>query len=169
MNWFVLLVLSTSILLVLLPTVFRLVFIYILGFDQAKVKMKHPFQFVGLALQLDNPLWGLTMLTIYIPKIQIRASILALKINIILTKPKIMLNSSFYQNLEPIKMLESNQESKILHNLITIIKNGRKKSIPLSKKIQASESKTGSFQKSRGLFVVKAATQFLVLLFLQFI
>ena len=99
MNWLVIFVILICTFFLALPTIFRLVFIYLLGFNQAKMKLKHPFQFVGIALQLDNPLWGITMLTIYIPKIQIKASLRSLKVNIILTKPKIMLNQNFHQNL----------------------------------------------------------------------
>ena len=92
-----------------------------LGFNQAYIKLRHPFEYVGIFVQYIDPLWGITAMTLYISSIKIELSLKALKLNIIAKQPKITLNRNFYEYLEPINMLDRNQQSKILKNLITIV------------------------------------------------
>lgn len=120
MSFLFLLIMINSILLVLFPTIFRLVFTYILGFSRASIKLKHPFKYVSTALELRSPIWGIEVITIFVPEIRITLDMRNLKFCIIFDRPKIMFTRS-HNELLSLKIVDGIKENNLLYNLMTII------------------------------------------------
>ena len=59
MGYLFLLIVAVTLWLILLPILFNLVFTKVLGFSEAKIKLKHAFKFMGILLELKNPVWGI--------------------------------------------------------------------------------------------------------------
>lgn len=94
MSFLFLLIVITCIFLAVFPTLFKLVFTYFLGFSKANIKLKHPFKYVRTFLELREPIWGIDLITIFIPEIRITINPKSFKICIVIDRPRVLFTRS---------------------------------------------------------------------------
>jgi hypothetical protein len=91
MGYIFIFIILSSLILLILPLAFRFLFVYILGFSRANIKIKHPLKYMGLFLEILNPIWGMESVIINIPEIRVWVDLKLYKICVVFERPKIIL------------------------------------------------------------------------------
>ena len=92
MSYLFLTIFLLALLIVMIPSLFKLVFVYFLGFKFARLHMKHPFKYLGTFIQKNQPLWALELFTLYLPSVSFEVDWKCTRIRLLFDNPKIFLS-----------------------------------------------------------------------------